>query len=205
MKLFRRQYDTHDETSRLINVWLANPGTYNYDQCDLPAVLRVVDQQLIDAWEHDHDTDRQNLLRLKEALLEHQEMQLQKAEAELEKEPIRKTEAGVPCFRTLSQAVSFIVGVLEQNSAATLSAACARLSRPELAETYLLDRFNDLFAQLKARHQAIDFREIYRGRRFPESVNQFTMGGHFSELGCIHIEFRKLECGWVLDEIFECR
>jgi hypothetical protein len=45
--------------------------------------------------------------------------------------------SGIPYFQTLSQTVERLVELLEQNSPAALLAACAHLSRPELAETYL--------------------------------------------------------------------
>jgi hypothetical protein len=164
-----------------------------------------VDRRLIDAWENGREPDRQVLLDFREALVAYQEAQLQKAELELENQPIQKTKAGTPCFLTLSQAVGMIAEILERNSAEALLAACARLSRPELAETYLPERFYLIFAQLQACHQETDLRERYRDRRFPAGDKRFTLGGHLAELGCIHLEFRKLECGWVLDEIFICR
>ena len=195
----QRQDDLSEEASEFIDDWLAAPGTLDYTKWNVSRLLGPLERRLRDAWEHGRDAERLALVKLKEALLAHQESLLQQSERELEKQPLTETDAGIKCFQTLSQAVGFIAEVIERKSASELMAQFAH-------EPHYSDSFTDgIFPQLQSLHQAIDLRARYKGKHFPTNETRFTLGGHLKELGCVHIDFEKTERGWVLDEIWQCR
>ncbi|MHA3775490.1 hypothetical protein ACXR0O_28565 [Verrucomicrobiota bacterium sgz303538] len=49
------------------------------------------------------------------------------------------------------------------------------------------------------------FSVLYSSRKFPVVGSTFKLGGHDSELGHMHIDFKRTEAGWVLDDIWICR
>ncbi|MEJ5277556.1 MAG: hypothetical protein WHU94_16825 [Thermogemmata sp.] len=196
----------NDEASTFIEAWVVDPTTCDFRKCDVLKVLEKLEPRLYDTWEHGRDAERQALLKLKEALLAHQEALLQEMEATLAGQPVMETDAGIKCFPTLSQAVAFIAEAIERNAPSELMAQCAHIQRPRPTEPYYTESFtNHIFPQLQRYHQELDFRTRYKGKRFPSNETRFTLGGHMKELWCIHIEFVKIEQGWVLDSIWECR
>lgn len=195
----QRQDDLSKEASKFIDDWLAAPGASDYTKWDVSRLLGPLEQRLRDAWERGRDEERVALVKLKEALLAHQESLLQESEVEMEKQPLTETQAGKKCFQTLPQAVGFIAELIERNSASELMAQFTR--KPDHSDSFT----EGIFPQLQSLHQAIDLRARYKGKHFPTNETRFELGGHLKELGCIHIDFQKTERGWVLDEIWQCR
>lgn len=186
-----------------IDRWLADPSTRDFSDTDLPGALQALERRLVDAWEHNRDEERVALLHLKKAILEFQEEKIQQAELAAENRPVEWIGAGVCRFSTLSQALRFIAGCIEQSDARRLFAALARLQRPGRDDArYFAER---IFPQLVACHHEIDFRARYRDRHFPPGETRFKLGGHLSELGCLHIDFVKSGPGWLLEDISICR
>ena len=110
-------------------------------------------------------------------------------------------------FQHLSEAVDWISTCLETGAAQEMAAHLAYVRRSRI-KNFRPDRERFIqweFPNLQKRHQEIDLRRYYQGREFPEQESTFTLGGHFAELGCIHIDFARTAQGWVLDEIWTCR
>ena len=196
----------NEEPLEFIDAWLVDSAACDFGQCDIPGVLEALEPRLTDAWEHNRQAEQQALLQLKQVLFACQESLLQEQDLQLSRQPVTKTEAGILCFQTLSQAVECITEMIERDAAAELLAQCAQAHDPYPTRLVYPDTFtNRLFPQLRAFHLAIDFRTRYMHKRFPSKDTHFKLGGHMQELGCIHIDFTKIEQGWVLDSIWECR
>jgi hypothetical protein len=87
-----------------------------------------------------------------------------------------------------------------------LAANCAHIHRHGNADmTSSSDAMQRIFSQLQGYQREMDFWLRYQGKRFPVDDQRFTLGGHMAELGCIHIDFQKVDGGWVLDNIWICR
>lgn len=140
-------------------------------------------------------------MELKAALLSHQEAVLSEKEADLLMRPLTETEAGIKCFQSLSQAVEFIAERLERIEALELMAQLAQISHPVNSDFFI----DSLFPELQKHHHELDFRIRYTKIHFPPGEVQFKLGGHMKELGCIHMDFVKIEQGWMLDAIWRCR
>jgi hypothetical protein len=48
-------------------------------------------------------------------------------------------------------------------------------------------------------------RERYGHLEFPARGDTFKLGGHASELGHLHVDFVRVEGGWRLRDIWNCR
>ena len=114
----------------------------------------------------------------------------------------------VPTFRDLDQAVEFIVACLDSGDTDKLGAACAKSCSetsvypglPPAAEY----RTRAIVA-LQERHRQTRLERLYADRAFPATATTYKLGGHGVELGHIHIDFKKVEEVWLLEEIFICR
>jgi hypothetical protein len=121
-------------------------------------------------------------------------------------QPAEENEMELVCFQTLSQAVDFIATQVEHEAIQGLTRHFAHIRRANFQEPAYSEHFSKrVFPELKRVHQEKDLRALYRGRRFPENVQRYTLGGHMAELGCLHIDFERVQDGWILDEIWECR
>jgi len=58
---------------------------------------------------------------------------------------------------------------------------------------------------LKEIHHAQALHLLYQGKDFPAGADSFKLGGHAKELGHMHIDFKKENGVWWLQEIWQCR
>jgi len=91
-------------------------------------------------------------------------------------------------FNTLPDAIHFLETHLAQRT-----------------ETIGVPGWRDCSDVLRSYHnqQALSVR--YAGRQFPADRQEFTLGGHKSELGHLHVIFRKEGQVWRLAELMQCR
>ena len=68
-----------------------------------------------------------------------------------------------------------------------------------------IERVKEYFFMLKGVHMNKSLREIYSDREFPLDDGEFKLGGHMSELGFLHINFRKKGDYWYLASVYTCR
>ena len=101
-----------------------------------------------------------------------------------------------PAFVSLREAVTFISSCLERADRATLARACLD-DGGSLASA--------VFTQLQQAHKEVPFGTRYEKREFPADAETFTLGGHGSELGHIHIDFVKRSGKWRISRIWMCR
>ena len=109
-------------------------------------------------------------------------------------DPVR--EKTVPAFTNLQHAVNFLATCLDRQDFQKL--ADSYLTTNQAAEKSVL-------AQLKTIHDKTHLPKLYAARQFPTDSAQYTLGGHASELGYIHIDFVKTGTVWRLDRIWLCR
>lgn len=105
-------------------------------------------------------------------------------------------------FANLAEAVKFITECLNNDDYKKLAGTC--LGR-EGAKSYLL-RYRTPFDLLK-NYNTKDkpFGDKYKKREFPDNKNKLKLGGHKAELGCVHIDFIKIDGKWYLEDIWNCR
>jgi hypothetical protein len=109
-------------------------------------------------------------------------------------------------FETLPQALHFIADLIEKEAPAEMEGQFAHIQHPANPKYHDPGYFaRRVFPQLQKHQQEIDFRRRYEDRQFPADHETFKLGGHFRELGCIHMDFTRTEQGWVIDDIWECR
>ena len=58
---------------------------------------------------------------------------------------------------------------------------------------------------LKNSHKKTSLQELYIQKEFPKAKDKFKLGGHMAELGCIHIDFIKIDDKWYLEDIWNCK
>ncbi len=106
-----------------------------------------------------------------------------------------------PGFEKLEEAVEFLVACLQDDRFKDLAGACIgrRGGRP------LFPRTQTVFGVLKRRHEKTPLAQLYAETEFPEEGMTFKLGGHFSELGHIHIDFEKQHRRWYIADIWMCR
>lgn len=104
-----------------------------------------------------------------------------------------------PAFAKLADALAFLQTALEKDDYAGLVAACAAGEKSTLAQ------HRAPFDQLKTAHQAKALRERYAKLEFPAQADTFKLGGHASELGHLHVDFVRVDGGWRLKDIWNCR
>ena len=104
-------------------------------------------------------------------------------------------------FSSVQEAVSFIVGCLENDDYNALCAACVgREGRPSS-----FSQNRGVFINLKGLHARVPLSQLYAGATFPGDGDTFKLGGHGKELGHIHIDFVRTSGGWKLADIWGCR
>jgi hypothetical protein len=109
-------------------------------------------------------------------------------------------------FQTLEAAVDFISGTLEAGTYDALLNQIEQSERQIARDSSYPDYFQKfVFSQLQNRHRKLDLRRLYSERSFPKEQQTYKLGGHMQELGCIHIDFLKVEQGWVISDIWICR
>ena len=106
--------------------------------------------------------------------------------------------ASRPSFPSLADALRFLEECLDAGDAARLAAACR-------------DRKGctpQAFEALKHHHGLQGLHARYAGRDFPDGEDAFTLGGHASELGHVHIDFARrglFRKAWTLEAVWVCR
>jgi hypothetical protein len=109
-------------------------------------------------------------------------------------------------FRSLSEAIDFIAVCLETDTTTGLSAEIEGLEALLSGDRgYAYYFVRDIFTPLKEIHEKKDLRNLYRDREFPTDEHGFKLGGHFSELGNIHISFMHRDGGWVIHDVWLTR
>ena len=103
-----------------------------------------------------------------------------------------------PSFTKLTEAVSFIVTCLDQNATNCFSAAFIEPKSGVESHKYV-------FIGLKRINATTPLTALYKGKDFPTNQPAFWLGGHFRELGCIHIGFVHTNGVWYLSDTFICR
>ena len=115
-------------------------------------------------------------------------------------------DPGVKRFRQLSDAVGFVAQCLQSDDPEKLMSQLWRAERLLKPDSWHGDHFREfVFGQLKKIHEETDLQALYQDRIFPEDDTRLKLGGHMSELGCIHIDFAKRDEGWVIHDIWLCR
>ncbi|MBI5725133.1 MAG: hypothetical protein HZA50_14330 [Planctomycetes bacterium] len=118
------------------------------------------------------------------------------AEEPASKPATQKADETPPAFSSLKEAVAFIAACLDKEDYDKLADACSgKRSHPE---KYLLEI-------LKKMHQDTPLAKLYAEKEFPKDKTAFKLGGHMSELKCIHIDFAKKDDKWMLDSIWMCK
>lgn len=97
-----------------------------------------------------------------------------------------------PAFDSLRQAVAFIAECLETKDRGRLEAATLMY---QVSDLEYVSRLNARYPLLK----------LYAGREFPQGGKTFVLGGHRSELGHTHIDFKKRDGRWYIHSITMCR
>ena len=99
-------------------------------------------------------------------------------------------------FTNLQQAVDFIATGLESTNFVAISNACVH---PTLRTT------EHALKDLQKTNTRTPLRKLYSDRTFATNAATFKLGGHMSELGCIHIDFVKTNEFWMLKDIWMCK
>lgn len=105
-------------------------------------------------------------------------------------------------FLNLKNAVEFISKCLENDDYKKLSETCiggVRKNPPYIVQHKVV------FEMLKEQNQKIPLIKLYSEIEFPKDKDKFKLGGHMSELGCIHIDFVKKDGKWYIGDIWSCK
>lgn len=105
-------------------------------------------------------------------------------------------------FENLGKALQFIAECLDQDAYARLSGMCIGGHKPDAV---YLAQHRRPFNMLKAAHKEKPLLDRYSEREFPKTGDQLKLGGHMSELGCLHIDFVKKDHKWFLSDIWDCK
>jgi hypothetical protein len=109
-------------------------------------------------------------------------------------------------FQTLEAAVDYISGTLDSGNYEALLNQIEQSERHIARDPSYPDYFQKfVFSQLQDRHRKLDLRRLYSEQSFPKEQQTYKLGGHMQELGCIHIDFLKVEQGWIISDIWICR
>ena len=103
-----------------------------------------------------------------------------------------------PSFTNLSDAVSFITTCLDKDTKNLFSEAFTLPRSGTETHKYV-------FAELKRINKRTPLPSIYKEREFPTNQASFWLGGHFKELGCVHIGFVHTNGAWCLTDTFICK
>lgn len=108
-------------------------------------------------------------------------------------------------FSTLREALTFLAEHLTVGDREAVASACDAPPGDAEEAAWWLSHQAAAIAQLVDSHVREDLRLRYSGREFPLGAERFKLGGHASELGHLHIDFRRTAAGWVLEKIWICR
>ena len=104
-------------------------------------------------------------------------------------------------FDTVQEALSFIVGCVDQNDARRLTAAC--VGRGAMAP--LLATTSHTFNNLVSFNKTKGLMKSYGDKTFPAQGVVFKLGGHGKQFQHLHIDFVKKDQKWYLADIWNCR
>ena len=104
-------------------------------------------------------------------------------------------------YTSLSVAIQFIAECLDQDAYVKLSGACIGGRKPKV----YLAQHRKPFDMLKEAHRKQSLQDRYPKRQFPKAESLFTLGGHMSQLGCLHVDFVKKDGNWFLGDIWDCK
>jgi hypothetical protein len=107
----------------------------------------------------------------------------------------------VRTFATVQEAVDFLATCLETGTAIQLLAEIHGVSQQVGRTKVLVDRFKDVFNQMRILHQAQDLRHRYRSAAFPKADDHYPLDGDLSQEADLDVQFVRLERGWVLERI----
>jgi hypothetical protein len=107
----------------------------------------------------------------------------------------------VRTFATVQEAVDFLVTCLETETVIQLLAEIYGVSQQVGRTKVLVDRFKEVFDQMRALHQAQDLRQRYRSAGFPKDDDHYPLDGDLSQEADLDVQFVRLERGWVLERI----
>jgi hypothetical protein len=119
---------------------------------------------------------------------------------------VAKCPEDIRAFGSLADAIEFIANCLETDAVVSLAAEIETLeARLDALPNCAYSFPEGIFFPLKAINEEKDLRSLFRGRDFPDGDVGFALGGHFSELGNIHIFFVKRDRGWVIRDMWLTR
>lgn len=119
---------------------------------------------------------------------------------------VPKRAEEIKAFESLPDAIDFITNCLETDAVVGLAAEIETLeARLDALPDHASSFSEGIFFPLKAIHEEKDLRSLFRGKDFPDGDMGFALGGHFSELGNIHIFFVKRDRGWVIRDMWLTR
>jgi hypothetical protein len=104
-----------------------------------------------------------------------------------------------PSFIKLNDAIQFISGTLGNNNYDKLKESCVgKEGKSAGCPKYT-------FENLKKINEKNPILKTYEKIEFPEDKDNFKIGGHMKELGCIHIDFVKIQGKWFIQDLWTCR
>lgn len=105
-------------------------------------------------------------------------------------------------FEILADALTFIGKCLDEDEYTKLAHTCIGGHKPK---GVYLAQHRTPFDMLQAAHQKESLLKRYARQEFPKDADTFKLGGHMSELGCLHVDFVKKNDKWFLADIWNCR
>jgi hypothetical protein len=107
----------------------------------------------------------------------------------------------VRSFATVAEAVDFVATCLETGTAIQLLAEIYGVSQQVGRTKAVVDRFKEVFNQMRILHQTQDLRQRYQSATFPKADDQFSLGGDLAKEADLDVQFVRLDRGWVLSRI----
>jgi hypothetical protein len=107
----------------------------------------------------------------------------------------------VRTFATVQEAVDFLATCLETGTAIQLLAEIHGVSQRVGRTKVLVDRFKEVFNQMRILHNAQDLRQRYRAAAFPKDDDHYPLDGDLSQEADLDVQFVRLDRGWVLERI----
>lgn len=104
-----------------------------------------------------------------------------------------------PSFVKFKDAIQFISDTLGNDNYDKIKESCVgKDGKPTDCPKYTFDN-------LKKLNEKNPVLKTYEKTEFPEDKDNFKLGGHMKELGCIHIDFIKVEGSWFIQDLWTCR
>ena len=107
-----------------------------------------------------------------------------------------------PIFQTLPDALAFIEECLQSNDKDRLFNACLACRASETLRPVIIEELYTIHVKHLLRSLYLDHTPPVS---FPENANTFKLGGHESESGHSHFDFKRTVEGWQLDSVWKCR